>query len=367
MGRRLGQIAMAGSGLEDLAYDGLFQLLDQLSSSPTGVSQHFFPSFLPLLEAHWNSNTLLLLLRAVDNFKNLDVTPFAKKLKNKVITNPANLEVIGTVLAHDIPKVDSPFWTLVSFLLLFLPKFLITLVFHLLFMVVVEFFDTQLLKNAQGLSVADKQAFVTGVWKIVSGTLGSKKKDTQLITLFTWFWDFVRLTFITYCFKYFICVFIIILMQSEAVHLSLLIDSLFLVLRRQQNDDNEEFAAATLKIKEAAIKDPARKGAAVLCYYPELAQDLSAKDVTDITAQLATHFYNQTLNPLRIGQALAHIARDILVGDVFSSISIDFMSLLYLTLLKFQRWGIGSCHPKIPVFPWILCPQPQPLFQEGKR
>lgn len=55
-----------------------------------------------------------------------------------------------------------------------------------------EMIDTiKILKNVQESPVADKQAFVASVWKTISGTLGSKKKDAKLITLFTWFWGLV--------------------------------------------------------------------------------------------------------------------------------------------------------------------------------
>jgi len=95
------------------------------------------------------------------------------------------------------------------------------------------------------------------------------------------------------------------------LHASLLIDSLFLVLRRQQqtNPSDEEVAAVMLKIKEAATSDHTI-GAVVLCYYPELAADISANDVSTIVAKLTANFYNKSQNPLRVSQALAHIARD---------------------------------------------------------
>lgn len=72
------------------------------------------PAIKSLLDTNWNSNTMILVLRAVDHFKGLDMSEHTPKLKNKVITNPANLDLVSGIFARDIPKLDSQFWTLVS-------------------------------------------------------------------------------------------------------------------------------------------------------------------------------------------------------------------------------------------------------------
>lgn len=126
--------------------------------------------------------------------------------------------------------------------------------------------------------------------------------------------------------------------------MSLLIDSLFLVLRRQQqtNADDEDVAAVSLKIKEAAIRDSVHAGSAALCYYPELANDLPAKTVDTIITQLVSNFYKKAQTPLRVAQALAHIARDILYLPTYVNIfHIHYAKVVDLCyILKTLTWHL---------------------------
>jgi len=251
-------IARDGGGLEELAFEGLYQLLDQLDNNGAVFKQYMLPAILPLLDAkRWSSNTIILVLRATDQFKDLDLSASTSKLHNKIVTHPANLELISGVLALRIPKLDNQFWTLI-------------------------------LKNVQELSVKDRKDFVAGIWKSISGSLAAKKKDSKLFTLFNTFWSL-----------------------EEALQAPLLTDALLAVLRRQKHQAGEEVTTIRQKIKEGSIKDPIHIGTVVLCSYPELGTDLPFSVVKTITAKLASNFDDRSQSPLRVSQALGHIARDI--------------------------------------------------------
>jgi hypothetical protein len=113
--------------------------------------------------------------------KDLDLST-ASKLHHKIITHPANVELFSGIFSHYIPSLGNQIWTLVSVLLLagLLKE--------------ISFEHIEILKNVQLLSKDDKKTFIGGIWKTIAGALASKKKDTKLLTLFSWFWDLVLIS-----------------------------------------------------------------------------------------------------------------------------------------------------------------------------
>lgn len=93
---------------------------------------------------------------------------------------------------------------------------------------------------------------------------------------------------------------------------ALLIDPLFVVLRRQlhSHQKDEEVPSVLHKLNEVTLHDKSI-GAIVLCGYPELAVSLPHNVVSDIATQFAAHFYDQPQHSLRIAQSLSQMARGI--------------------------------------------------------
>eukprot|EP00026_Physarum_polycephalum_P001127 Phypoly_transcript_01128.p1 GENE.Phypoly_transcript_01128~~Phypoly_transcript_01128.p1 ORF type:complete len:1208 (+),score=272.38 Phypoly_transcript_01128:81-3626(+) len=252
-------VVIAGSKvLEDIAFEGLIQLLSQLQEDSQIFRDRVLPSISPLFDAkRWSLHVLVLALQIGEHFKDVDLSKAANHLKQKLIASPTHLHIFSNIFAHYIPELDHQFWTLTS-------------------------------KSLQQLATDSKVEFVSGIWKTIAGILASKKKDSKLLTFFNWLWEL-----------------------DSAVRPSLLIAPFFTVLRRQHHaqQKDEEVPPVLEKMKEITLQSKAI-GGTVLRGYPELATSLPQNVVSDIVTQFVAQFYEQPQNALHVAQALSQIARD---------------------------------------------------------